>query len=150
MPGWYSLRSGGSYYGGVAALLSGRLTTAWARAIRRWMLIPWACLTVGIILGGWWSYEVLGWGGYWAWDPVENASFMPWLTATAFIHSSMMMERKEHLKGWTITLLLATFLLTLLGTFMTRSGIFNSVHSFTSRPLGLYSFGSWGSVSSSA
>ena len=121
---------------GCAALLSGRMPTAWARAIRRWMLLPWTCLTVGIILGGWWSYEVLGWGGYWAWDPVENASFMPWLTATAFIHSSMLMERKDHLKGWTITLLLATFLLTLLGTFMTRSGVFNSVHSFTQSPIG--------------
>jgi cytochrome c-type biogenesis protein CcmF len=121
---------------GCAALLSGRLTTAWARAIRQWMLVPWGCLTIGIILGGWWSYEVLGWGGYWAWDPVENASFMPWLTATAFIHSSMVMERRQHLKGWTLTLLLATFLLTLLGTFMTRSGVFNSVHSFTQSPIG--------------
>ncbi len=121
---------------GCAALLSGRLTTAWARAIRRWMLVPWACLTSGIILGGWWSYEVLGWGGYWAWDPVENASFLPWLTATAFIHSSMVMERRHHLKGWTLTLLLSTFLLTLLGTFMTRSGVFNSVHSFTQTEIG--------------
>lgn len=121
---------------GCAALLAGRMSTSWARAIRRWMLVPWGCLTVGIILGGWWSYEVLGWGGYWAWDPVENASFMPWLTATAFIHSSMVMERKQHLKGWTITLLLSTFLLTLLGTFMTRSGVFNSVHSFTQSPIG--------------
>jgi cytochrome c-type biogenesis protein CcmF len=121
---------------GCAALLAGRMPTSWARSIRRWMLIPWGCLSIGILLGAWWSYEVLGWGGYWAWDPVENASFMPWLTATAFIHSSMVMERKEHLKGWTITLLLATFLLTLLGTFMTRSGVFNSVHSFTQSPIG--------------
>jgi len=119
-----------------AALLSGNLSTGWARAMRRWMLVPWASLTVGIILGGWWSYEVLGWGGYWAWDPVENASFLPWLTATAFIHSSMVMERKEHLKGWTIALVMSTFLLTLLGTFMTRSGVFNSVHSFTQSPIG--------------
>jgi len=121
---------------GCAALLSGRMPTSWARSIRRWMLVPWGCLTSGIILGGWWSYEVLGWGGYWAWDPVENASFMPWLTATAFIHSSMVMERKQHLKGWTLTLLMSTFLLTLLGTFMTRSGVFNSVHSFTQTPIG--------------
>ena len=119
-----------------AALLSGRMPTAWSRSIRRWMLVPWTCLTVGIILGGWWSYEVLGWGGYWAWDPVENASFLPWLTATAFIHSSMVMERREHLKGWTLALVMATFLLTLLGTFMTRSGVFNSVHSFTQSPIG--------------
>ena len=96
---------------GESTAHAGRMATSWARAIRRWMLVPWGCLTVGIILGGWWSYEVLGWGGYWAWDPVENASFMPWLTATAFIHSSMVMERKQHLKGWTITLLLSTFLL---------------------------------------
>jgi cytochrome c-type biogenesis protein CcmF len=121
---------------GCAALMNGSMPTGWARTMRRWMLVPWTCLTVGIILGGWWSYEVLGWGGYWAWDPVENASFMPWLTATAFIHSSMMMERKEHLKGWTISLVMASFLLTLLGTFMTRSGVFNSVHSFTQSPIG--------------
>jgi cytochrome c-type biogenesis protein CcmF len=121
---------------GCAALLRGELPTGWTRTMRRWMLVPWTCLTVGVILGGWWSYEVLGWGGYWAWDPVENASFMPWLTATAFIHSSMMMERKDHLKGWTISLVMATFLLTLLGTFMTRSGVFNSVHSFTQSPIG--------------
>jgi cytochrome c-type biogenesis protein CcmF len=121
---------------GCAALLAGRMPTSWARSTRRWMLIPWGCLSIGIILGAWWSYEVLGWGGYWAWDPVENASFMPWLTATAFLHSSMVMERKQHLKGWTITLLLSTFLLTLLGTFMTRSGVFNSVHSFTQTPIG--------------
>lgn len=119
-----------------ASLLSGKMPTAWARSIRRWMLVPWTALTVGIILGGWWSYEVLGWGGYWAWDPVENASFLPWLTATAFIHSSMVMERKEHLKGWTLALVMASFLLTLLGTFMTRSGVFNSVHSFTQSPIG--------------
>jgi cytochrome c-type biogenesis protein CcmF len=121
---------------GCASLLVGRIGPAWSQAIRRWMLLPWGFLTIGIMLGGWWSYEVLGWGGYWAWDPVENASFLPWLTATAFIHSSVIMERKDTLKGWAITLLLATFLLTLLGTFMTRSGVFNSVHSFTQTPIG--------------
>ena len=121
---------------GSAALLAGKLDAAWVQALRRWMLLPWGFLTVGIILGGWWSYEVLGWGGWWAWDPVENASFLPWLTATAFVHSAMMMERKEQLKGWTLSLLQATFLLTLLGTFMTRSGVFNSVHSFTQSPIG--------------
>ena len=121
---------------GAAALLAGRLDAAWTRLIRRWMLIPWGFLTVGVILGGWWSYEVLGWGGWWAWDPVENASFLPWLTATAFLHSAMVMERKDQLKGWTLSLVLATFLLTLLGTFMTRSGVFNSVHSFTQSPIG--------------
>lgn len=121
---------------GSAALLAGRLDAAWTRLLRRWMLIPWGFLSIGIILGGWWSYEVLGWGGWWAWDPVENASFLPWLTATAFVHSAMVMERKAQLKGWTLALVFASFLLTLLGTFMTRSGVFNSVHSFTQSPIG--------------
>lgn len=121
---------------GLATLLVGKVGAAWSQALRRWMLLPWGCLTIGIILGGWWSYEVLGWGGYWAWDPVENASFLPWLTATAFIHSAIMMERKDQLRGWAICLLLVSFLLTLLGTFMTRSGVFNSVHSFTKTPIG--------------
>ncbi|MCB9777053.1 MAG: heme lyase CcmF/NrfE family subunit [Alphaproteobacteria bacterium] len=121
---------------GAAALLAGRITPAWSRALRNAMLVPWGFLTVGIILGGWWSYEVLGWGGYWAWDPVENASFLPWLTSTAFLHSAMLMERKDQLKGWTMTLLMSSFLLTILGTFMTRSGVFNSVHSFTQTPIG--------------
>ncbi len=93
-------------------------------------------LSVGIILGSWWAYEVLGWGGYWAWDPVENASFLPWLTATAFLHSAMVQERKRMLKLWTMSLALASFLLTILGTFMTRSGVFNSVHSFTQSDIG--------------
>ena len=121
---------------GAATLFVGKIGAAWSRALRRWMLMPWAFLTIGIILGGWWSYEVLGWGGYWAWDPVENASFLPWLTSTAFIHSAIMMERKDQLRGWAICLLLVSFLLTLLGTFMTRSGVFNSVHSFTQSPIG--------------
>ncbi len=120
----------------AAALLAGKLDAAWMRALRRWTLIPWASLTLGIMLGGWWSYEVLGWGGYWAWDPVENASFLPWLTATAFLHSAMVMERKEHLKAWTLALVLSTFLLTILGTFMTRSGVFNSVHAFSQSDIG--------------
>ena len=121
---------------GAAALFAGKIGAAWSAALRRWVLLPWGFLTIGILLGGWWSYEVLGWGGYWAWDPVENASFLPWLTATAFLHSALMMERRDQLKGWAICLLLATFLLTLLGTFMTRSGVFNSVHSFTQTPIG--------------
>ena len=99
-------------------------------------MVPWTFLTVAIVLGGWWAYEVLGWGGYWAWDPVENASFLPWLTATAALHSALLTERKGVLKGWTVTLVLATFLLTILGTFMTRSGVFNSVHSFTQSAIG--------------
>ncbi|MCP4810788.1 MAG: heme lyase CcmF/NrfE family subunit [Proteobacteria bacterium] len=119
-----------------SALLAGRLESSWMRSLRRWTLWAWAWLTLGILLGGWWSYEVLGWGGYWAWDPVENASFMPWLTATAFVHSAQVMERRGLFKGWTIALALSTFLLTMLGTFMTRSGVFNSVHSFTQSEVG--------------
>jgi cytochrome c-type biogenesis protein CcmF len=119
-----------------AALLTGRLGHDFLRPLRTWLLLPWSFLTVAIVLGGWWAYEVLGWGGYWSWDPVENASFLPWLTATAAIHSAILMERKGVLKGWTVTLILATFLLTILGTFMTRSGVFNSVHSFTQSAIG--------------
>jgi len=119
-----------------AALLAGRLGHDFLRPLRSWLLLPWVFLTVAIVLGGWWAYEVLGWGGYWAWDPVENASFLPWLTATAALHSAILTERKGILKGWTTTLVLATFLLTILGTFMTRSGVFNSVHSFTQSAIG--------------
>ncbi|MCP4868463.1 MAG: heme lyase CcmF/NrfE family subunit [Proteobacteria bacterium] len=121
---------------GVAALLRGRLGAGWMKPMRLWMLFPWGTLTLGIVLGGWWAYEVLGWGGYWAWDPVENASFLPWLTATGFLHAAMLMERRGLLKAWTLVLLLSTFCLTILGTFMTRSGVFNSVHSFTQSPIG--------------
>jgi cytochrome c-type biogenesis protein CcmF len=119
-----------------AALLAGRLESGWMAPIRRWMLIPWMFLTVGIILGGWWSYAVLGWGGAWAWDPVENASFHPWLTGTAFLHSAMVLQRRRWLLTWTLTLGMVTFLLTLFGTFLTRSGVFNSVHSFTQSDIG--------------
>ncbi|MBX2802887.1 MAG: heme lyase CcmF/NrfE family subunit [Myxococcales bacterium] len=119
-----------------AALLAGRLEAGWMVPVRRWMLIPWMFLTVGIVLGGWWSYAVLGWGGAWAWDPVENASFHPWLTGTAFLHSAMVLQRKGKLRDWTLILGMSTFLLTLLGTFMTRSGVFNSVHSFTQSDIG--------------
>jgi cytochrome c-type biogenesis protein CcmF len=119
-----------------AALLRGRLGQDFLRPLRTWLMLSWVFLTVAIVLGGWWAYEVLGWGGYWAWDPVENASFLPWLTATAAIHSAMLTERKGVLKGWTTTLVLVSFLLTILGTFMTRSGVFNSVHSFTQSAIG--------------
>ena len=119
-----------------AALLVGRLGNDFIRPLRNFLLLPWIFLTIAIVLGGWWAYEVLGWGGYWAWDPVENASFLPWLTATAALHSAMLVERKGVLKGWTVTLVLATYLLTILGTFMTRSGVFNSVHSFTQSAIG--------------
>jgi len=120
----------------VAALLRGQLGDAWMATLRRWTLIPWTFLSVGIVLGSWWAYAVLGWGGYWAWDPVENASFLPWLTATAFLHSAMVQERRHTLKLWTVSLSLGCFLLTILGTFMTRSGVFNSVHSFTQSEIG--------------
>ncbi len=120
----------------AGALLAGRLESGWMQPLRRWMMVPWTFLSVGIVLGGWWSYAVLGWGGAWAWDPVENASFPPWLTGTAFLHSAMVMERRGKLRDWTLILGMATFLLTLVGTFMTRSGVFNSVHSFTQSDIG--------------
>jgi cytochrome c-type biogenesis protein CcmF len=119
-----------------AALLTGRLGPDFLKPLRTWLIVPWIFLTIAIVMGGWWAYEVLGWGGYWAWDPVENASFLPWLTATAAVHSALLVERKGALKGWTVTLIQASFLLTVLGTFMTRSGVFNSVHSFTQSAIG--------------
>jgi cytochrome c-type biogenesis protein CcmF len=120
----------------AGALLRGELGDAWMIPLRKWTLVPWMFLSIGIILGSWWAYAVLGWGGYWAWDPVENASFMPWLTATAFMHSTMVLERKKSLKLWTLALALGSFVLTIIGTFMTRSGVFNSVHSFTQSDIG--------------
>jgi len=120
----------------IAALVTGRVGEGWLLATRRWTLIAWGFLTVGIILGAWWSYEVLGWGGYWAWDPVENASFMPWLTGTAYLHSVMVQERRGMLRVWNISLLCATFALTILGTFITRSGVLESVHAFTESSIG--------------
>ncbi|HEX8151469.1 MAG TPA: cytochrome c-type biogenesis CcmF C-terminal domain-containing protein, partial [Thermoanaerobaculia bacterium] len=119
-----------------AALLRGRLGHSFLKPLRDWLLLPWIFLTIAIMLGGWWAYEVLGWGGYWAWDPVENASLLPWLTATAALHSAIVLERRGVLKGWTVTLIQASFLLVILGTFMTRSGVFNSVHSFTQSAIG--------------
>jgi cytochrome c-type biogenesis protein CcmF len=119
-----------------AALIKGRLGHGILKPLRESLMLPWIFLSLAIMLGGWWAYEVLGWGGYWAWDPVENASLLPWLTATAALHSIMVVERRGILKGWTITLVQASFLLVLLGTFMTRSGVFNSVHSFTQSAIG--------------
>ena len=120
----------------VAALLRGQLGATWLLPLRNWLMVPTGFLTLGIMLGGWWSYEVLGWGGYWAWDPVENASFLPWLTGIAALHSAVVQQRRGTLKAWTVILVMVTFLLTILGTFLTRSGVVNSVHSFTQSPIG--------------
>jgi cytochrome c-type biogenesis protein CcmF len=125
----------------IAALATGRLGEGWLVATRRWTLIAWGFLTVGIILGAWWSYEVLGWGGYWAWDPVENASFLPWLTGTAYLHSVMVQERRGMLRVWNLSLVCATFALTILGTFLTRSGVLDSVHAFTESLIGPFLLG---------
>ncbi|MGH8927834.1 MAG: cytochrome c biogenesis protein CcsA, partial [Acidimicrobiia bacterium] len=108
----------------------------WLRRSRRSTLVAWTFLTLGIVLGGWWAYEVLSWGGYWAWDPVENASFMPWLVATAFLHSALVQIRRGALQAWNFVLVIATFALTILGTFLTRSGTIASVHSFTQSAIG--------------
>jgi cytochrome c-type biogenesis protein CcmF len=118
-----------------AALVTGELGTTWFRTTRRWTLFPWLFLSIGIVLGGRWAYEVLGWGGYWAWDPVENASFMPWLPATAFLHSIMIQEKRGMLKAWNLLLIGLTYSLCLFGTFLTRSGIVQSVHAFAQSPI---------------
>ena len=123
---------------GMAALITRRTDEEWLAVVRRWTLVPWIFLTMGIVAGAWWSYAVLGWGGYWAWDPVENAALLPWLTATAFIHSSMVAERRGTLRIWTHALVIATFVLTLFGTFLTRSGVVISVHSFTESGIGVW------------
>lgn len=122
----------------IAALLSKRLGNEWVRIVRRWTLVPWMFLSAGILMGSQWAYMELGWGGYWAWDPVENASFIPWLTATAFLHSILIQERKDILKVWNLVLIAATYFLVILGTFTTRSGIISSVHSFAQSDVGIY------------
>lgn len=122
----------------IGALASGRLDTQWIRSIRRWTLVAWLFLGVGILLGGQWAYVELGWGGYWAWDPVENASLMPWLTATAFLHSIMIQEKKGMLKVWNMALVILTYTLSIFGTFLTRSGVVASVHAFAQSSLGPY------------
>ena len=120
----------------VAALITGRTGRQWLVPLRRWTLFAWTCLTIGILMGMWWSYAVLGWGGYWAWDPVENASILPWFTATALIHSVMVQERRQILGVWNITLAASTFVMVLIGTFLTRSGVVASVHAFTQSNIG--------------
>jgi len=118
----------------VAALIDGKVDAAWARWVRPWTLLSWTCLTGGIALGSWWAYYELGWGGWWFWDPVENASFMPWLIGTALLHSALVVEKRASLRSWTILLCILTFGFSLLGTFLVRSGIITSVHSFASDP----------------
>lgn len=122
----------------VAAMISGKLDGEWLRSIRRWMLASWSIQTLGLVLGAWWAYHVLGWGGYWGWDPVENAALLPWLTATAFLHSTMVQERRGMLKVWNLGLVIATFALSIFGTFEVRSGIISSVHSFAYSAIGGY------------
>jgi cytochrome c-type biogenesis protein CcmF len=122
----------------IAALLSRRLDTGWIQAIRKWTLVSWLFLSIGITLGMWWAYVELGWGGYWAWDPVENASLLPWLTMTAFLHSVMIQEKRGMLKRWNLGLIVGTFLLSIFGTFITRSGVIASVHSFTQSNVGYF------------
>lgn len=122
------------YAFGMAALIAGKLDADWIATTRRWTITAWYFLTMGILFGAWWSYRVLGWGGYWAWDPVENASLLPWLTGTAFLHSVMIQEHRGMLKVWNLSLIILTFALTLFGTFLTRSGILSSVHAFAGSP----------------
>jgi len=122
----------------MASLLTGHLGDVWIKTTRRWTIFSWFFLGMGNLFGAWWAYRVLGWGGYWAWDPVENASFMPWLTGTAYLHSVMIQERRDMLKVWNMVLIVLTFSLTIFGTFLTRSGVIQSVHSFGQGPVGYY------------
>src|SRR5690348_6593376 len=120
----------------IAALFAKRLDAEWLGVVRRWALLSWFFLTIGIVLGMWWAYVELGWGGYWAWDPVENSSFLPWLTTTAFLHSIMIQEKRGMLRKWIVVLVVVSFLLSVFGTFITRSGVIESVHSFAQSPVG--------------
>src|SRR5438132_6646876 len=120
----------------VAALMAGRLSDQWIRVTRRWTLFAWICLTAGLVLGALWSYAVLGWGGYWAWDPVENVALLPWLMATALLHSVMLQERRGMLKVWNLSLAVGGFALTTFGTFLTRGSILSSVHAFAQSSVG--------------
>ena len=131
------------YAFGMAAMITGQVDDAWQRSVRRWVLFSWLFLGVGLILGGLWAYEELGWGGYWAWDPVENAGLLPWLTSTAFLHSVMVQERRGMLKVWNLVLVIVSFLLTIVGTFMTRSGVVQSVHAFGEDATLAWTFGAF-------
>jgi len=129
------------YAFGMAALVTGQVDSSWQRSVRRWVLFSWLFLGIGLVLGGLWAYEELGWGGYWAWDPVENAGLFPWLTCTAFLHSVMVQERRGMLKVWNMLLIIVTFWLTIFGTFLTRSGVVQSVHAFGEDPQLAWTFG---------
>lgn len=128
------------YIFAMAALISGKLDDEWIRTTRRWTLVAWLFLSLGLILGGRWAYDVLGWGGYWGWDPVENASFMPWLAGTAFLHSIMIQEKRNMFKMWNMFLIILTYCLVILGTFIVRTGVISSVHSFARSDIGPYFF----------
>ena len=125
----------------ISALASNQLGNQWIKEVRIWSLIAWFFLSIGNLLGASWAYEVLGWGGYWGWDPVENAAFIPWLTSTAFIHSAIIQEKRDMLKVWNMVLVILSFLMTMIGTFLTRSGIVSSVHSFAQSDIGSYFLG---------
>src|SRR4051794_4694440 len=125
----------------MGVLLAGRTDERWIVATRRWTLFAWTALGVGQLLGSHWAYVEVGWGGYYAWDPVENAALMPWLAATAFLHSVMIQEKRGMLKVWNLLLVILAFCLSLFGTFLTRSGVVNSIHSFTQSPLGPWFLG---------
>lgn len=127
----------------MSALLSGKLDDAWIKITRRWTLVAWLFLSIGLVLGGRWAYDVLGWGGYWGWDPVENASLMPWLAGTAFLHSVMIQEKRNMFKMWNMILILLTYSLVIYGTFIVRSGVISSVHSFAQSAVGPLFFGFW-------
>ncbi len=131
------------YAFGMAALITGQVDEAWQRSVRRWTLFAWLFLAIGLVLGGLWAYEELGWGGYWAWDPVENAGLLPWLTCTAFLHSIMVQERRGMLKMWNLVLVIVSFFLTIFGTFLTRSGVVQSVHAFGEDPALAWTFGAF-------
>src|SRR5919206_4418897 len=125
----------------AAALLSRRTDERWIVATRRWTIVAWTCLGIGILLGSKWAYEEVGWGGYYAWDPVENAALMPWLASTAILHSVMVQEKKNMLRVWNVVLVILAFCLSLFGTFLTRSGVVNSIHSFTQSSIGPWFLG---------
>jgi cytochrome c-type biogenesis protein CcmF len=130
----------------IASLATGRIGEGWQVATRRWTLVAWGFLTVGVLLGAWWSYQVLGWGGFWGWDPVENAAVLPWLCATAYLHSVMVQERRGLLRVWNLSLVISTFSLTILATFLTRSGVIESVHAFSDSDIGGYLLAFFGVV----